>query len=174
MCYHRIAERVSAMYLFPSPLVRGCSFGREETFREDYFLWFLFPEQVVPVCICLTWAFPFQDYWLVTSNMGQMTYRDQSVLLFVCLGVFFCRKIWGGKKLRSCPGRIWSLLRWRYSKPTWMHTCVSCSKWSCLGREIISRGHFQPQLFCRSGKTGNKQVEAGRAERRESLDSTGK
>lgn len=105
MCHHRIAARVSGMYLFPSPLFRECSFGREDTFREDYLLWFLFPRQVVPVCICLTWAFPFQDYWLVTNSMGQMLYRDKRVLLLACLEGFFVGK-YGGKKAQRLPRKV--------------------------------------------------------------------
>lgn len=34
---------------------------------------------------------------------------------------------------------------------------------------MISRGHFQPQQFCHSGKIGNKGVEVGRAGRRHTL-----
>lgn len=29
---------------------------------------------------------------------------------------------------RSCPGNSWSFPLWRYSKSTWVHSCVSCSR----------------------------------------------
>ena len=32
----------------------------------------------------------------------------------------------------GCPGRLWSLLLWRYSRPAWTRSCAACSGWPCL------------------------------------------
>ena len=53
----------------------------------------------------------------------------------------------------GCPGRLWSLLLWRYSRPAWMRCCAACSGWPCLGRGlgwVTHRGAFQPPPFCDS------------------------
>ena len=34
------------------------------------------------------------------------------------------------------PGRLWSLLLWRYSRPTWTRSYAACSGWPCLGRRV--------------------------------------
>ena len=42
-------------------------------------------------------------------------------------------------------------LPWKYSKPTWMHSCAPCSRCACSSRgldKMISRGPFQPLPFC--------------------------
>ena len=36
----------------------------------------------------------------------------------------------------GCPGRLWSLLLWRYSKPSRTRTCAACSRWPCFGRGV--------------------------------------
>jgi len=28
---------------------------------------------------------------------------------------------------------LWSLLLWRYSKPSWTRSCAACSRWPCFG-----------------------------------------
>lgn len=73
-----------ALSFFLSQSVTKCSFGREETFRENCLVWFLFPRQVVPQCIC--WAQrDGQGSCLVTGSMGQMiSYRDQRNLAGSC------------------------------------------------------------------------------------------
>lgn len=51
---------------------------------------------------------------------------------------------------KSCLGRAWIIPLWRHSKPTWMPSSVTCSRYLCLGRGLdcmSSRGPFQPQLF---------------------------
>jgi len=56
----------------------------------------------------------------------------------------------------GCPGRLWSLLLWRYSRPTGTRCCAACSGWPCLGRGlgwVTHRGPFQPPPFCDSVKT---------------------
>jgi len=34
------------------------------------------------------------------------------------------------------PGRLWSLLLWRYSRPTWTRSSAACSRWPCFGRGV--------------------------------------
>ena len=34
----------------------------------------------------------------------------------------------------GCPGELWSLLLWRYSRPAWTRSCAACCRWSCFGR----------------------------------------
>ena len=36
----------------------------------------------------------------------------------------------------GCPGRLWSLLLWRYSRPSWTRCCAACCRWPCLGRRV--------------------------------------
>ena len=43
--------------------------------------------------------------------------------------------LWGWRSPGTgCPGRLWSLLLWRYSKPTCMWSCAVCCRWPCFGR----------------------------------------
>ena len=53
----------------------------------------------------------------------------------------------------GCPGRLWSLLLWRYSRPAWTRSSAACCRWPCFGRGldwVTHRGPFQPLLFCDS------------------------
>ena len=50
---------------------------------------------------------------------------------------------WGRTSLRGwwstgtgCPGRWWSLLLWRYSRPAWIRSSGACSRWPCFGRRV--------------------------------------
>jgi len=36
----------------------------------------------------------------------------------------------------GCPERLWSLLLWRYSKPTWTRSYAACSGWPCFSRGV--------------------------------------
>ena len=36
----------------------------------------------------------------------------------------------------GCPGRLWSLLLWRYSRPAWMRSCAACCRWPCFGWRV--------------------------------------
>jgi len=50
----------------------------------------------------------------------------------------------------GCPERLWSLLLWRHSKPTWTFSCAMYSREPALpGRldSMTSRGPFQPLWF---------------------------
>jgi len=62
--------------------------------------------------------------------------------------------LWGSRNSGTdCPGRLWSLLLWRYSRPAWTQSCAACSGWPCFGRgldEMTHRGPFQPLTFCDS------------------------
>ena len=38
--------------------------------------------------------------------------------------------LWGWRSPGTgCPGRLWSLLLWRYSRPAWTRSCVACCRW---------------------------------------------
>jgi len=35
--------------------------------------------------------------------------------------------LWGWRSPGpGCPGRLWSLLLWRYSRPAWTRSCAAC------------------------------------------------
>ena len=36
----------------------------------------------------------------------------------------------------GCPGRLWSLLLWSYSRPTWTCFFAACCRWPCFGRRV--------------------------------------
>ena len=36
----------------------------------------------------------------------------------------------------GCPGRLWSLFLWRYSRPAWTTSCAACCRWPCFSREV--------------------------------------
>ena len=36
----------------------------------------------------------------------------------------------------GCPGRLWSLLLWRYSRPAWTRSCAACCRWPCFSRRV--------------------------------------
>ena len=43
--------------------------------------------------------------------------------------------LWGWRSTgTACPGRLWSLLLWRYSRPAWTRSCAACCRWTCFGR----------------------------------------
>ena len=45
--------------------------------------------------------------------------------------------LWGWRSPGTgCPGRLWSLLLWRYSRPAWTRSCAACSGWPCFGRRV--------------------------------------
>jgi len=43
---------------------------------------------------------------------------------------------YSGMGYKFCPGRLWSLLLWRYSRPTWTRSCAACCRRPCLGRGV--------------------------------------
>ena len=43
----------------------------------------------------------------------------------------------------GCPGRLWSLSLWRYSRPGWTRSCAACCRCPCLGRGV---GLDDPEL----------------------------
>ena len=44
---------------------------------------------------------------------------------------------WGWRSTGTgCPGRLWSLLLWRYSRPAWTRSCAACCRWPCCGRRV--------------------------------------
>ena len=64
--------------------------------------------------------------------------------------------LWGWRSTGTgCPGRLWSLLLWRYSRPGpgWTRCCAACCRWPCFGRGldwVTHRGPVQPLPFCDS------------------------
>ena len=65
--------------------------------------------------------------------------------------------LWGWRSTGTgCPGRLWSLLLWRYLRPAWTRSCAACSGWPCFGRRldwVTHRGPFQHPTFCDSVTT---------------------
>ena len=47
----------------------------------------------------------------------------------------------------GCPGRLWSLLLWTYSKPTWTRSYAACCRWPCFGSGV---GLDDPQSSLRT------------------------
>jgi len=47
---------------------------------------------------------------------------------------------WGWRSTGTgCPGRLWSLLLWRYWRPTWKRSCTACCRWPCFGRRVWTK-----------------------------------
>ena len=46
--------------------------------------------------------------------------------------------LWGWRSTGIvCPGRLWSLLLWRYSRPAWTRSCAAYCRWHCFGRGVV-------------------------------------
>ena len=64
---------------------------------------------------------------------------------------------------KGCPGRLWSLLLWRYSRPAWTRSCAACCRWPCFGRRVglddPQRSFPTPTIlwFCDSVIPGDRQ-----------------
>ena len=45
--------------------------------------------------------------------------------------------LWGWRSPGpGCPGRLWSLLLWRYSRPSWTRFCAACCRWPYFSRGV--------------------------------------
>jgi len=45
--------------------------------------------------------------------------------------------LWGWRSTGTgCPGRLWSLLLWRYSRPAWTRSSTAYCMWPCFGRRV--------------------------------------
>ena len=45
--------------------------------------------------------------------------------------------LWGWQSPGTgCPGRLWILLLWRYSRPAWKWSWAACCRWPCFGRGV--------------------------------------
>ena len=45
--------------------------------------------------------------------------------------------LWGWRSTGTgCPRRLWSLLLWRYSRPTWTRSSPTYCRWPCFGRGV--------------------------------------
>ena len=63
--------------------------------------------------------------------------------------------LWGWRSTGTgCPGKLWNLLLWRYSRPTWTRSSVRPAVGdpaSARGLDKMTHwGPFQPQPFCDS------------------------
>ena len=84
-----------------------------------------------------------QDATIFLNNMGtganvwaknQPLWRNKSMVSGKKGGlktVSFLTEHWTG-----CPGRLWSLILWRYSRPTWTRSYAACCRWPCFGRGV--------------------------------------
>ena len=66
------------------------------------------------------------DTWVLTPQVSQVwgTWGRTSSL-------------WGWRGTGTgFPGRLWSLLLWRYSRPTWTRSYATCCRWPCFGRGV--------------------------------------
>jgi len=45
-------------------------------------------------------------------------------------------KHWWRSTGAGCPGRLWSLLLWRYSRHAWTRSCAACCGRPCFGRGV--------------------------------------
>ena len=102
---------------------------------------FLFAELY---CAGQAWQCPITR----SPSVRQSTHKNPSNDSLLCM----CR-LYRGLCCWFCPGRLWSLLLWRYSRPAWTRSCAACSGWPCFGRGldwVTHRGPFQPQPFCDS------------------------
>ena len=62
------------------------------------------------------------------SEVGKAGWR----VWMLCCPRWLCRPETG----TGCPGRLWTLLLWRYSKPAWTRSCAACCRWPCFGRGV--------------------------------------
>ena len=45
--------------------------------------------------------------------------------------------LWGWRSTGTgCPGRLWILLLWRYSRPAWTRSSTACCRWPCFDRRF--------------------------------------
>ena len=45
--------------------------------------------------------------------------------------------LWGWRSTGTgCPGSLWILLLWRYSRPAWTWSCAACCRWPFFGRKV--------------------------------------
>jgi len=72
-----------------------------------------------------TWPSSFQRS--VGTGQGEMAI-NRSIGSFapICKGTSSWQE-WQSTAA-GCPGRLWSLLLWRYSRPVWMPTCATCCR----------------------------------------------
>ena len=74
------------------------------------------------------------------SRHGGVGCRLDLMLLEVFSNLWFydwgrTSSLWGWQSTGTgCPGRLWSLLLWRYSRPAWTRSCAGCCRWPCFSR----------------------------------------
>ena len=78
---------------------------------------------------------PSSFQWCPVTGQGAMSKnwsRGRSVWTWESTS-----SLWGWQSTGTgCPGRLWSLLLWRYSRPAWTRSCAICCSWPCLGRRV--------------------------------------
>ena len=72
------------------------------------------------------------NYWANPEIMEILTEGDSSVWTWGRTS-----SLWGWWSTGTgCPGRLWSLLLWRYPRPAWTRSCAACCRWPCFGRRV--------------------------------------
>ena len=86
--------------------------------------------------------------WSLIRRMGPSSFQWCPVTAQGAMGtnwstgssVWIWRRIsslWGWRSTGTgCPGRLWSLLLWRYSRPTWTTSSTTYCRWPCFGRSV--------------------------------------
>ena len=73
------------------------------------------PQSCFTPQVSVVWSWPWQWHW---------TWGGTSSL-------------WGWRSTGTgCPGRLWSLLLWRYSRPAWTRSCSAYCRWPCFGTGV--------------------------------------
>jgi len=72
-------------------------------------------------------------------------YENKTHVLLQCRNAHFRNILYSisikaSKKILSgCPGMLWSLPLWRYSRPTWTRSYAACCRRPCFDREGWTR-----------------------------------
>jgi len=85
---------------------------------------------------------PTRKGWGSLACLTWRSLRGDFINAYKCLeggARLFSRSslIWGWQSSGTgCPGGLWILLLWRYSKPARTRSCAACSGWPCFGRGV--------------------------------------
>ena len=84
--------------------------------------------------------FPVPSTMIELGGSGLQVHRNKHKV--VTIGSSFwtggrTSSLWGWQSPGTgCPGRLWSLLLWRYSRPAWTRSCAAYCRWPCFGRGV--------------------------------------
>ena len=89
-------------------------------------------------------SFQSSDYWPAPPLKYQAWCHMVSNILFVWLVWVSCLRCVPSNLLvkinpipaEGGPGRLWSLLLWRYSRPAWTRSSAACCRFPCFGRGV--------------------------------------